>query len=143
MAKITIVTDSCTRRTSPNCEGTFTYERKPGRPPVACKPCRNKLNVEDTPKVRPVEGECRCGKKFEIKSKGKVPERCTDCREEGTVWRQNESGEVERIPGAVRNAEISREEQERKDAAGHARAAALVERMKLLHKKTNREVIVH
>lgn len=147
MARITMVTDTCTRKVSPDCEGTFSYERKPGRPPISCKPCRA-AKVVQAPKakatpqvaeVRPTKGTCGCGNTFDIQPRGRISNRCEDCRTSGTVWRTDDDGMVQMIQAA----QISREEQERKDALGSERAKNLVERMKLLLEKNNRTVIVH
>jgi hypothetical protein len=55
------------------------------------------------------------------------------------VWREDSDGMVQMIQAA----QISREEQDRKDAAGDARAKALFERMQPLLEKKHRTVIIH
>lgn len=144
MASRTIVTDDCKRRTSPTCKGTFTYIRRPGRPPVACDACKavkvtpNAVKtVSDGP--RPTEGTCGCGNKFAIQPRGRISNRCEECRGNGTVWRSDDDGMVQMIQAS----QVAREEQERKDAAGMERATALTERMSLLLNKKNRTVIHH
>lgn len=147
MARYTIVKDDCKRKISPHCTGTFTYERKKGRPPVACMPCRSfkPVRVATTPKKvvvvpdRPTEGTCGCGNKFGVQATGRIPIRCEECRASGTVWRTDSDGVLQMI----RAEQVAREEQERKDAAGHERAKNLVERMKPLLEKKNRTVITH
>jgi hypothetical protein len=140
MAKIVLITDDCTRKTSPNCEGTFTYQRKMGRPPVACKQCikPKPRKTDQAVTERPTEGKCGCGKTFAVARLGRPATRCEDCRDIGTVWRTDEDGVLQMI----RAAQISREEQDRKDEAGDMRAQNLIERMKLLHEKKNRTIIV-
>lgn len=147
MARITIVTDNCKRKISPECTGTLTYERKPGRPPVACMPCRDmkkaKAATSDSVSVRPTEGTCGCGQKYAIQPRGRISNRCTDCRENGTVWRTDDDGQIQRISSDEHTREISREEQERKDEAGRKRASDLFDRMQPLLAKKHRTVIVH
>jgi hypothetical protein len=147
MARITIVTDNCRSKISPACTGTMTYERKPGRPPVACKHCRDLKKVKATAtnsvNVRPTEGTCGCGNKYVIQPKGRISNRCTDCRENGTVWRADEDGQVQRISSDEHSREVSREEQERRDEAGRKRASDLFDRMQPLLAKKHRTVIVH
>lgn len=144
MARITIITDTCQRKASPDCEGEFSYERKPGRPPVACKACRTSKAIRIAGKSvssdsRPTEGTCGCGNKFVIQPRGRISNRCENCRTSGTVWRMDADGDIAMIHAS----QIAREEQERKDAAGDERALALFERMQPLLEKKNREVIVH
>lgn len=142
MAKITLITDDCKRRTSPNCAGTFTYERKPGRPPVACQHCKTpvrKVSLSSEVSTRPTQGTCGCGKTFTIQPRGRISNRCEDCRANGTVWREDSDGMVQMIQAS----QIALEEQEKRDAAGDERALALFERMQPLLAKRNREVIVH
>lgn len=138
MAKVTIVTDTCKRRTSPKCTKTFTYTRRPGRPPVACAECKA-TPVSKTVGARPTSGKCGCGKTFQIQARGRIALRCDDCRTTGTVWRTDDDGMVQMIQAA----QISREEQERREALGSERAANLVERMKPLLEKKHRTVIMH
>jgi len=146
MAKLTLVKDICKRQASPQCTGTFTYERKKGRPPVSCAACRSiKVSVVRTarPSVvassRPTEGKCGCGNNFQIQARGRISNRCDDCRTNGTVWREDSDGMIQMIQAA----QIAREEQERKDALGDERARNLVDRMRPLLEKKHRTVIVH
>jgi|SRR3954468_8308930 len=50
MAKITVITEDCRDKVSTECEGTFTYERKRGRPPVNCPKCREVLKSNQSAK---------------------------------------------------------------------------------------------
>ena len=149
MARITLITDDCKRKVSPQCTGTFTFERKRGRPPVACQPCRNH-KVEIRPRTssaspqqvskRPESVVCGCGTTFPVlNTRGSLPKRCLKCREDGVTWRKDASGNTV----AISAAQLNREQMEKSHAISRERAMLLQEAMKKLNNKTDRKVIVH
>jgi hypothetical protein len=148
MARITLITDDCKRKISPECTGTFTFERKAGRPPITCPACRA-AKATPTPKVakpvqvvstRPESVICGCGKVFPVlNARGTVPRRCPECREDGISWRKDQAGNNV----AISAAQIAREQQEKSHAISRERAMLLQEAMKKLNAKKDRKVIVH
>lgn len=140
--KITYTVTECRDKVSPDCTKTFNREVKRGRPQVNCDACK-------AYKVKPVitadvpaslERECFCGNKFSIMpGRGRKPTKCNDCRAAGTVYRENEDGEIE----AIRAATLAEEQREKAEQAGKERAANLTIMMGPLLRKTDRVVIPH
>jgi hypothetical protein len=148
MARMIVQVFDCEARRSPQCEGTFQRPMTRGRPPKACPTChaykapRKSREAVQAPKVvtpKPTEGTCGCGAVFAIEPGPGRKRKCDACREAGTVYRMDDDG----ILQAIQKDQLEREEQERKDAAGKARALALFERMQPLLRKTDRVVIPH
>jgi hypothetical protein len=151
MARITLITDDCKRKVSPLCSGTFTFERKPGRPPITCPACREfkaanapkpKATAKPSEKAskRPESVTCGCGKVFPVtNSRGALPKRCTECREAKLTWRADDEGNVKLIQAD----QIRREQQEFSNKVSRERAMLLQGMMEKLNKKTDRKVIVH
>jgi len=150
MARITLITDDCKRKISPQCTGTFTFQRKAGRPPIACQPCRDFKAASTRPKTvkaspqqvskRPESVVCGCGTTFPVlNTRGSLPKRCTKCREDGVTWRKDASGNTV----AISAAQLNREQMEKSHAISRERAMLLQEAMKKLNNKTDRKVIVH
>lgn len=144
--KVVFEIRECRLKSSPNCTETFQRELKRGRPPVACPACKSaakpvispvsSVRVDSVTGVATKESICPCGKAFEIKSgRGRKATKCIDCRSAGIVYRTDDDGQIETIQAET----IAREIQEKKDAAGKARAERLVAMMvPLLKRDTER-----
>ena len=140
--KITYVVTTCRDQVSPNCTKSFNREVKRGRPQVNCDACKAHKGTPAVSADVPasLERECPCGNKFTIMpGRGRKPTKCNDCRAAGTVYRENEDGEIE----AIRAATLAEEQREKAVQAGNERAANLTILMGPLLRKTDRVVIPH
>lgn len=140
--KKTFVETDCRDKIAPNCTQTFMREVKRGRPQVNCDACKTyskpKVSLTGTVVNELGKGQCPCGNVFDINpGRGRKPTKCNDCRAAGTVYRENEDGEIE----AIRAAALAEEQREKAEEAGRIRAEALFQRMQPLLRRTDRQVI--
>jgi hypothetical protein len=147
MAKIVIERRDCKLKIAQTCKGFFERTPQRGRPPVGCPDCmtaRAKVKVVRQPKApaEPIslDRTCGCGAVFQIKpGRGGKATKCDACREAGKVYRMDDEGVLQEIQAEV----IRREQAEKAEQAGKERAQLLVDMMRPLLAKRNRQVIVH
>jgi hypothetical protein len=141
MALIKYQVLDCKTNTHPKCTGTFKREVKRGKVPTSCTLCKAVVKPVNTSEPTELASTCPCGNTFTFMSggRGRKREKCDECRDSGVMYRQNSDGGYD----AKTLADQQAEERERAEAIGLERAMALIERMKLLHLKTNRTVIHH
>lgn len=138
--KITYVVTECRDKVSSNCTKTFQREVKRGRPQVNCDACKAvkapvaKTETKQPKKVaKPAVDEapsldrlCPCGNTFQIRQgRGRKATKCDACRAAGTVYREDEDGQLQ----AIRAEALAEEQRELREEAGRQRSARLTEMM--------------
>jgi hypothetical protein len=138
----------CATKVSPNCTGSFTREKRRGRPFVSCEACREVKKVAVTTRTtaaNPINAEtqertCGCGTTFKVKpGRGRKAEKCDECRAAGTVYRRTDDGMLE----AIQADQLKREDNERKREAGETRALLLHMDMQKLFKRRGLSMAGH